>query len=77
MLSFACLADSEMIPKASARERIEMSLNPGLMDLEQKLINARSKRLKQKKAQPKKLHERQEVPEVFFKSSESSGSFER
>ena len=39
MLSFARLADSEMIPKASARERIKMSLNPGLMDLEQKLIN--------------------------------------
>ena len=79
MLSFACLADSEMIPKASARKRIEMSLNPGLMDLEQELINIRSKRLKEKKpkAQPKKLQGRQEVPEVFFKSSESSGSFER
>ena len=52
-----------------------MCLNPGLMDLEQKLINV--EKTKKKKAQPKELHKTQEVPEVFFKSSESSGSFER
>lgn len=48
------------------------------MDLEQKLINARSKRLKKSTAKEIVQKARRfQVPEVFFKSSESSGSFDR